>query len=135
MSRSFRTFALTIALLLALPVVLAACGASSSPSSSPTNVTVTETEFKITSSLTTFTTGTPYHFTITNNGKLDHEWLIVPQGVKDASKALVGLQPDKLTPGATVTVDYTFTSPGSYEMVCLLPGHYDAGMHTPITVN
>ena len=49
-------------------------------------------------------------------------------------EALVGLQPGKLTPGATASVDYTFSTPGSYEFVCLLPGHLDAGMRVPITV-
>ncbi|NDW02705.1 plastocyanin/azurin family copper-binding protein, partial [Salipiger sp. PrR002] len=30
---------------------------------------------------------------------------------------------------------WTFGEPGTFEFACLLPGHYEAGMHGPLTVN
>jgi uncharacterized cupredoxin-like copper-binding protein len=51
--------------------------------------------------------------------------------------ALAGIQGKDLAAGATKTLDYTFTKPapaGTLEFACHLPGHYDAGMHTPIVV-
>ena len=38
-----------------------------------------------------------------------------------------------LQPGASYTLDVTFT-PGSYLLICNVPGHYAAGMVTPLTV-
>ena len=39
---------------------------------------VTFSEFKITSSVTAFSPGTSYHFVVTNNGKIAHEFMIMP---------------------------------------------------------
>jgi len=44
---------------------------------------------------------------------------------------------DKLPPGATITVEYTFTepmTPGDLEIACHISGHYESGMKMPITV-
>ena len=38
-----------------------------------------------------------------------------------------------LQPGASYTLDVTLT-PGSYLLICNVPGHYAAGMVTPLTV-
>ncbi len=130
--------------LLALAaLLLVACG-SAAASSSPINVQVTLTDFKIDSSLTTFSAGVPYHFVVTNKGAVNHEFVIMPpvQGENDIEtalpkEALAGILGKDLTPGATKTLDYTFTQPapaGKLEFACHLPGHYDAGMHLSIVV-
>jgi uncharacterized cupredoxin-like copper-binding protein len=51
--------------------------------------------------------------------------------------ALVVVEEDDLSSGATQTVEFTFTETapaGSLEFACHTPGHYDAGMKLPITV-
>ena len=107
------------------------------------DVTVTATDFKFDSSLTTFKQGVPYHFIVTNNGTVDHEFMIMPpksgpMTPDEVTKlALAGIGSDKLTPGSTQTLDYTFTKAypaGELEFACHVPGHYDAGMHLPIVV-
>jgi uncharacterized cupredoxin-like copper-binding protein len=131
-----------ITLLLMAALVLSACG---SPAGTPETVTVnvTLTEFKITSSVQTFHVGVPYHFVVTNNGTVEHEFYIMPpesaQITQDQVKqdALAGIPPAQLQPEQTATLDYTFTKAapsGTLEFACHLPGHYDAGMHFPITV-
>ena len=141
--KSFRKL-LLITLILSALAVLAACSSSSASSSTkPVDVNVTLTEFKIDSSVIDFQQGVPYHFIVTNKGSVAHEFLISPPlsdqvTSEDAQKqSLVSILSDKLTSGATVTADYTFAKAypaGSLEMSCHLPGHYDGGMHTPITV-
>ena len=37
-------------------------------------------------------------------------------------------------PGQTVTLDFTPTAKGTYEYVCTIPGHKEAGMKGTITV-
>ncbi len=117
-------------------LLLASCASSASgaAANSPAQVQVTLTEFKVDSPLTTFAVNTPYHFVIKNAGTVAHEWMIMPRGETDVSKALVKVGQDQLTAGATVTQDFTFTKPGDYEFACHMPGHYEAGMKLVITV-
>ena len=131
-----------ITLLLMAALVLSACGGSSG-TQGPVTVTVTLTEFKITSSIDTFKVGVPYHFVVTNNGTVEHEFYIMPpesaQITQDQVKqdAVAGIPPAQLQAGQTATLDYTFTKAapsGTLEFACHLPAHYDAGMHLPITV-
>ncbi len=117
-------------------LTLAACAGSASGAAANTSapVQITLSEFKIDSSLTTFAMNTPYHFVIKNTGSAAHEWTIMPRGETDVSKALVKVGQDRLTPGTTVTQDFTFTKPGQYEFACHVPGHYEAGMKLEIVV-
>ena len=130
-----KSFVLSIALLVVTAFVVSACGgASASATKKPVDVQVTLTEFKIDSSVTDFTVGTPYHFVITNKGTVAHDWMIIPQGEQDASKALINVPDTDLQPNKIVTRDFTFTQAGGLEFACHVAGHYEAGMHTPITV-
>jgi len=142
MSKSFQHIARFIPLMVLAVAVLAACGGGGA-SGGATTVTVTLTDFTITSSLTTFSTGVPYHFVVANKGAVAHEFAIMPpeQGTQGSetqlpSTALAGIKGSDLAAGATKTLDYTFTQApaGGLEFACHLPGHYEAGMHTPITV-
>ncbi len=119
---------------LAIVVLLLVGCAGSAAANTPAQVQVTLSEFKFDSSLTTFAVNTPYHFVIKNAGTTAHEWMIMPPGETDVSKALVKVGQDQLTPGATVTQDFTFTKPGDYEFACHMPGHYEAGMKLAIVV-
>ncbi len=128
-------------------LLLAACGAAggNSSSSGTQQVQVTETDFKIVSSTTTFTPGTTYHFVITNKGQTPHEFMIMPSNMGSMSGSSMGsmdtmalAKVDNITPGQTVTLDYTFSSQtaGSHpQFGCFYPGHYDAGMKLDLTVN
>jgi uncharacterized cupredoxin-like copper-binding protein len=144
MFKKFRQFTSIIMLMVIATLALAACNsAAAQPPQKPVEVQVTLTEFKITSSQTTFSTGVPYHFVVTNKGTVNHEFMIMPPVSGTVSPeqvqklALAGISGDELTPGATKTLDYTFTQPapaGKLEFACHLPGHYEAGMHLSIVV-
>jgi uncharacterized cupredoxin-like copper-binding protein len=145
MLRSFRQFASIIVLMVVAAVVLAACGGGTTAQAAkkPVEVQVTLSEFKIESSLTTFSTGVPYHFVVTNQGSVNHEFAIMPPVTGEVAPeqvqkmALASISGDELPPGATKTLDYTFTQAapaGKLEFACHLPGHYEAGMHLPIVV-
>ncbi len=125
----------SIVLVIVAVFVLSACGGvTAQAAKKPVDVQITLTEFKIESSVTDFTVGTPYHFAITNKGAVAHDWMIMPRGEQDESKALIKVEDTDLQPNQTVTRDLTFTQPGDLEFACHVQGHYEAGMHTPITV-
>ncbi len=112
------------------------------PASGAVKVDVTLSEFKITSSATTFKVGTPYYFVVTNAGHSLHEFFIMPDK-PDGSNYLVNgqyngalVQGQPVQPGTTLMVNYTFKSASTthYEIACLMRGHYAAGMSRPIVV-
>ena len=134
---------LKLACVLVAGVALAACGNASAAGNQPVTVQVTLNDFSIQSSLTTFTVGTPYHFVVSNKAGDQHEFVIMPP-VADPSQldaerklAVASISSQQLKPGATATLDVTFTKAapaGTLEFACHLPGHYEAGMKLPIVV-
>jgi uncharacterized cupredoxin-like copper-binding protein len=96
-----------------------------SPASAGTTVDVTEKEFSITLSQTSFTAGA-YTFKINNTGSFPHNLAIEGPGVdKQKSSTFGGGQSGSLT----VTLQK-----GTYELSCAVPGHKDKGMDMKITV-
>ncbi len=122
-----------------------------SAAAQPVDVEVTVGEYAITSTLTTFQTGVPYRFVVTNKGLLAHQFRIMPRGDTAAMIAqigagqmmtgshqhpgeLVSVLEDRLTVGATVDQNAVFLTPGDFEMSCHISGHAEAGMVIPITI-
>lgn len=142
MTHTTKRSTLALACLIIVSTALAACGPAGGGGGSATTVQITLTDFKIDSSLTTFSVGVPYHFVIVNKGSVAHEFYIMPPAdpsTADGKKgqAVVAVTQNDLGAGATKTVDYTFTAAapeGSLEMSCHIAGHYEAGMHIPIVV-
>jgi plastocyanin len=116
---------------LALAIVLGAGACSSapaapSPTSSGTVVTVSETEFSITLSQTTFSPGV-YTFQVTDDGSFSHNLHIAGPGVD-------GVATDNLGIGQTASVTVELEA-GTYELWCSIDSHRDKGMDVTITVS
>lgn len=143
----YRHLAGLLTILSILVVVLAACGGRSTTtttSSGSREVQVTLSEYKITSSVTTFSPGTSYRFVVTNKGQVAHEFMIMPMGMNVGGMSMDEMHKialhmiDNVAPGETKTFDYTFAASmmgQDFEFACHLPGHYEAGMHLPMLVN
>jgi uncharacterized cupredoxin-like copper-binding protein len=76
-------------------------------------------------------------FAVTNNGQMNH-WLGImraPVALKDGllDPAAVLAKSAELSPGQSGTMALTL-SPGTYELVCLEPGHYSAGQRETFSV-
>lgn len=164
-------FSLTLCskfLVLALALLVVACAgansAASQPSATPTfistsgdqlvkitqqspvpgavMVNVTELEYAIIPSITTFQPGVHYYFVVSNKGKQTHAFTFVPTYPDDRpmdeyyqyDHMLIGL--DTIPPGTTQTINYTFkpSEAGHYEIACRMRNHYLAGMHAPVLV-
>lgn len=106
-------------------------------------VDITLADNTIEASLTTFQIGVPYTFVITNTGRHAHNFNISTPvseagSLSDAlATALLKVDQNQLSPGASVTIEYTF--PGSaaganLEFSCLIRRHYEDGMLLPIMV-
>jgi len=136
-----------IVCILALLFILTACGGTGggTATSGQQSVQVTETDFKITSSVTTFSPGTTYHFVVTNNGQTAHEFMIMPKTEGSMNgmpmnqmDQMAMAKVDNIAPGQTRTFDYTFPASAAVshpQFACYYPGHYEAGMKLDVTVN
>ena len=138
MAISARVALTTTALAFSAALVLAGCSsgdssqssgaasASTTKAASGTQVTVTETEYALKLSQSSFTPGT-YTFTADNAGKVTHALEIDGPGVSDVkTKNLGGGQQAALT----VTL-----KKGTYELYCPVDGHKGLGMDQHITVS
>ena len=88
--------------------------------------------------------GETVRFQIANSGELDHEFVMdTPDAIKE-HKALMQRFPEmehadpnsaRLSPGADGEIVWTFPKAGAFEFACLIPGHYESGMHGPLVVS
>lgn len=136
-----RLFVLTISVLMFS--LISACSNASSSGTEPVEVKVTAGDFYFKSSLTSFEQGVPYHFVVTNEGSVPHEFMILKPMPTTSDmeemdqQALAHIEEDDLQPGQTASVDYTFTQAypsGTLEFSCHLPAHYEQGMVLGIEV-
>jgi uncharacterized cupredoxin-like copper-binding protein len=75
-------------------------------------------------------------FSVTNQGQMTHQFAIMKAPVKVNGAIPAGqtlAQSAQLNVGDHATVSATLPA-GSYELVCLMPGHYGAGQHLAFTV-
>ena len=101
---------------------------ATSPSSATavgTSVGVTEKEFSMTLSQTSFSPAS-YTFTIQNKGAFPHNLNIEGPGVDTKTSPI-------LSPGQSGMLTATLQK-GSYELWCSVPGHKDKGMDLTIKV-
>ncbi len=122
-------------LVLALSLILTACGGNKAT----LNVTATDKGYD--SPTYTVKAGAEVTVNLTNNGSLQHEFAVLklgqhvdpPFGEKDEDKILWEL--DGVDPGTTKSDSFTApTEPGSYDIICGVPGHIELGMVATLIV-
>ena len=89
--------------------------------------------------------GETIRFMVTNAGQLEHEIVLgTEESNLDHKEEMAGMDgemqhddPNALTldPGAEGELVWTFSNAGTFQYACLIPGHMEAGMHGPITVD
>lgn len=118
-----------------LSMLLAACGVSSPA----TEITVTMTEFGFEPNTINVTAGEPVKLTLVNNGAVEHDFAVEVIPVENVSTE--GMDMDHMSgdhaefdlhtatgPGETNVLKFTPTAPGTYKIICSVPGHLEAGM-------
>jgi uncharacterized cupredoxin-like copper-binding protein len=128
--------ALWITMLSAVVVVaLAACG----PSAPPTTINVTLSDFKFEPMEWTVAAGQTITMNATNEGAVEHEFVIMNAGQSagdtfgDEDEANIFWEVE-VQPGETATETFTAPAAGTYEVVCGIEGHLEAGMKGTLTV-
>lgn len=138
---------IAIAAALASILLVAACAPATPPAPSVLEVTVIGKEFSFDPAQLSFAAGQRVRLTFVNQGSIDHE--IEFEGMRAENVMLdwsrAGAVPDEekeeiaehaeegeveayAAPGGTTVVEFTPAASGTFEFVCGLPGHEEAGM-------
>ena len=86
--------------------------------------------------------GETIRFHVTNNGELEHEFVIdTVEGNAKHKELMAKMEMEhddpnsvRLDAGDSGEVVWKFANAGAFEFACLIPGHYESGMHGPIEV-
>ena len=112
--------------LLVVVVSLVACGGSPPAAAKPARIEVTASEMKFEPKSVSVRAG-EVTFVVKNVGTVEHSFII-----DDSAGATVGSIPS-IALGATQQLAVTL-KPGTYTLICNLPGHKEAGMTGMLTV-
>ena len=82
-------------------------------------------------------------FVLANDGSESHEFIMASPGeIADHREEMQNIDTmihetgyaTQVDPGNSRTLIWTFANEGTFEFACLIPGHYEAGMHGRLTV-
>lgn len=91
-----------------------------------------------------FKAGETVILAIKNIGENEHEFVMDTVPAVAEHKELMAKFPEmehddpnavRLQPGESGQIIWTFANAGTFRFACLIPGHYEAGMHGALTVN
>ena len=91
-----------------------------------------------------FKEGQTVRIKFVNKGSVDHEFVMDEEPAIIEHKALMEKFPEmehddpnaiRLAPGAKGEIIWTFNKTGDFTFACLVPGHYEAGMHGKLDVD
>ncbi len=117
-------------LLFASVLLTAACApaqpaAAAKSSTQPQALTVTATEMAFSPTTMEVQAGRPVTLTVRNSGMVEHNW----QAQVAGEAIMLTVQPRQ-----SASKTFTPQTPGTYKVVCSVPGHEQAGMVATLIV-
>jgi uncharacterized cupredoxin-like copper-binding protein len=103
-----------------------------------TELEVIATDYAFDPESWTVPTGETITVTLVNEGEEPHEWVLIEQGTTlesspDFTEDMVVWEIEA-EPGGTESGEFTAPETGSYQIVCAIPGHLEAGMEGTLEV-
>ena len=134
MLQSRKRVALVSLVLAAFVVASCGSGGDSNGGDRPasTELTTSIVEYQFTPDTWKVPAGEQITITITNDGALQHEWVLLQDGVRISTEAefeegFVNVE-QEVAPGETQTLTFEAPPAGTYQVICAIPGHFDAGL-------
>jgi len=132
-----KRYAIGVALVAALSLVLMAC--SDSDDAGSTSIDANMTDFMFSPDVWSVAAGEEITIDLANDGSVEHEWVILQDGVQIASEADLPeteeellsdfvFWEDEVEPGDSKTLTFTAPAAGTYQVICAIETHFDAGM-------
>jgi uncharacterized cupredoxin-like copper-binding protein len=133
-----------ITVLLVVAAFLYGCA---SVPSAVTKITIQETEFSYSPSSLTVAAGQSVTLTIKNVGQVEHDFVVekievtdvLEEGNASAEHTMHDMAGEydlhvSTQNGATSVLKFTALEPGTYQILCTVPGHKEAGMVAELIV-
>jgi uncharacterized cupredoxin-like copper-binding protein len=100
---------------------------------------VSAVEFEFNQTHWTIPAGETITVDFANRGTIPHEWSVLKRGVHidtqgELRDEMVHFEIEALAEGETTSQGFTVKEPGTYQFLCALEGHFDAGMEGTLTV-
>jgi plastocyanin len=120
-------------------LVLGACGDDDDDDGASTEIEATASEFQFEPDSWTVPAGEEFTIEFENGGETDHEWAVIDLGEdleseEDFAEDKVLLEVEALPAGESTEEAFTIDEAGTYQVICALEGHFDAGMEGALTV-
>lgn len=127
-----------LVLVLALGLAAAACGGGDGAGELVTELDVSMTEFAFEPAEHVVPAGEQITLNLSNDGSVEHEWTLLKLDTKleaeaDFEESMVEFEAE-LDAGESGTFTFTSPGPGQYQVVCVIPGHFTAGMEGRLRV-
>ena len=116
-------------------------GCASTPAQATTEITVEASDFAYKPASITVPAGEPVTITLDNVGKVEHDFVVEKINVTDLSTSDLGPAAHHMgeheadydlhffaRAGDSETLQFTALEPGTYEILCTIAGHKEAGM-------
>ncbi len=132
------------ALVVLAVVALTTVACSGGGNESSTELTATVKEFQFTPNTWTVPAGEQISIAITNDGTVTHEWVLLQEGVTITSEDdlpeteeelladFVNVE-EEVPAGETKTLTFQAPPAGTYQIICAIEEHFDAGMEGTLT--
>jgi nitrite reductase (NO-forming) len=117
---------LAIILVVISPMIMSSVSRSTinpAPAGATESVAIGASEFKFTPSALQVPLGQKVSFTLDNKGVVEHDITVPAAGFSLLAKA-----------GQSATGEFTFDKLGTFDFICSIPGHKEAGMKGTLTV-
>lgn len=121
-------------------VLVGACSSSqATPTTeavSPPSQVVVLTEFRFAPSSVTIEAGGEASLLLQNDGSTEHNWVLMSEAIASESEFADGnvLFEALVQPGQRLAIAFQAPPRGSYQVICSIPGHFDAGMEGSLAV-
>jgi plastocyanin len=124
-------------------VVLSGCGddddAAGTESDASTSISAEASDFEFDPATWTVPTGEEFTIEFENAGNIEHEWAVLDLGQEIESEAdfteeIVLFEVEAIPPGESTSESFTVDEAGTYQVICALEGHFDAGMEGTLEV-
>ena len=129
--------------VIPLVIGVSACG-SDDDDGGATEIDAAMQEFEFTPTDWTVAADEEITVNLENEGSVEHEWVILQSGVEIESEADLPeteeelladfvYWEDEVEPGDSKTLTFTAPAAGTYQVICAIPDHFDAGMEGTLT--
>ncbi len=122
-------------------LLLGACGDDDDDAATATSTEIEAeaTDFQFDPDSWAVPAGEEFTIDFTNAGGVQHEWAVLKEGEDiesgdEFAEDKVLFEVEAVPAGESVTESFTVEDAGTYQVICALEGHFDAGMEGTLTV-